>query len=469
MESVPRSCCLAAFLLFCGPAIACVWQQPDPKPGAGTEAAGDLGSLLRECLADSPDTKTLRIRLEAYRKALGAHAEVAVVVCLLDGLRNCPPDAKPTLEGARITELLDRVSFHRRRGHPERMLPALAVLEKLLPNDARVLYSLGEAYGVQSPVFDAHKAEAAFARLYEQLVTEPNRPKTPLAQTAELVKFLPELGGPLDRTAWFRDRVRGFCETLRDGQPIGLWKLRDPRLEELQEDLRVALPHGVQKELVDILTQVRAIHPDDPASCYMLAQVHASLGPAFLPDRSVELFRQFLDLTAEERFQKASEEDPLATRDEVAKRLRGLQVANAKDDLQALRMDAKEILAQFAAAKGKPQPYVFFPELSVLQTTLKELQKQWEKDGPELEKTTNRIAVLKQELESARADYERWKRESAVRRRGVADPQPFLDAISSRKQAIERLEKKQEQMTGRTGDLQQRIAALEARLKQFDK
>lgn len=452
--------------LLCAPGFAAAPQDPPP---AAAPAAEELEARLRDCLAEFADTATLRLRLELYRKALGARAEVAVIVGLLEALRDCPPDRKPTLEGARITELLDRVAYHRRRGHPERMLPALAVLRELLPNDARVLYALGEAYGVQSPVFDSRKAEVAFAQLYEQLLTEPNRPKTPVAQTKELVKFLPELGGPTDRTAWLRDRVRGFCETLRDNQPIGLWKLRDPRLEELQEDLRVALPHGNQAELVGVLTQIRAVHPDDPASCYMLAQVHASLGPQFQPDRSIELFRQFLDLTAEERFQKQADEDPLATRDEVAKRLRSMQVSDAKDDLQALRMAAKETLATFAAARGKPQPFVFFPELPQLQALVRELQKQVDKEAPDLQKTTDRIAVLKSELEAAKADYERWKRESASRRRGVADPQPFVDAIRSRKEVIERLEKKQEQLTARVGDVQQRLAAGQARLAQFPK
>lgn len=466
---MPRLAALTftACAALCG-AVRFAAAQQDPPAAVETTVAAVEQHLLA-CLADLADVVVLRQKLDLYRQALGTRGEAAVIVLLLEALRDCPPDRKPTLEAARLTELLDRVGFHRRRGHPERMLPPLRVLQELLPDDARVLYALGEAYGVQSPAFDSRKAEAAFARLYEQLLTEPATPKTPRAQARELVKFLPELGGNTDRTAWLRDRVRGFCETLRDGQPIGLWKLRDPRLEELQEDLRVVLPRGFQREIVEVLEQMRTIHPDDPASCYMLAQLHASMGPLFKSERSVELFRQFLEMTTEERFVKSADEDPLMSRDDVAQRMLGMQLATAKDQLQALRIVAKETVIELTPPKGKPQAMLFFPERALLESLTRELSKEMGKENEELRKSSERIARVKSELEAAKADYENWKVQSAGRRRGVADPQPFVDAINSRKELIPRLEKKHEPIAERVAKKQAWLTACEKRLQQFGK
>jgi len=455
---------LAAVVLFAlaPPARA---QEPDDSPVETTVAA--VEQHLLACLVDLASTALLQQRLDRYRRSLGTRAEAQVIALLLEGLADCPPDQKPSLEGARITELLDRVSFHRRRGHPERMLPALLVLQHLLPDDARVLYALGEAYGVQSPAFDARQAEMAFAQLYEQLLVEPATPKTPRAQARELVKFLPELGGSTDRTAWLRDRVRGFCETLRDGQAIGLWKLRDPRLEELQEDLLVVLPRGVQREQVAVLEQIRAVHPDDPASCYMLAQLHASMGPEWQPARSIELFREFLDLTAEQRFQTVGDEAPLMSRDDVARRMMAMQLGEAKDQLQSLRIVAKEILIELQPAKGKPEAGLYFPEKKELERRVKELQRAQTKEDTVLRKADERIAKVRQDLAGAEADYERWKQQSARSRRGVADPQPYIDAITSRRALLGRLEEKREPLQERVAAMQAWLTACEQRLQRF--
>lgn len=453
-----------ALLLVSSFAAALSAQSSDAAATPPTASA--LEQALRDCVAGLAEGAA-RAALERYEQALGTRGEAAVIALLIVLFGDAPPDRVPTLDEARMTELFDRVAFHRRRGHPERMLPALLLLQRALPDDVRVQFALGEAFGVQSAVFDARKAEQAFARAYDLLLAVPATPSTPHAQARELARFLPELAGAGDRTAWFRQRLRGFCETLRDGQPIGLWKLRDPRLEELQEDLRVVLPRGFQKEVIDVLEQMRAIHPDDPASCYMLAQVHASLGPAQKPERAIELFRQFLDLTAESRFEQAPDaESPIMSRADVARRLAGLQLATAKDDLQALRIAAKETLILLTPAKGKPPALLFFPELSFLERATRELANKLAKAEGDLNKEEARLQRMEREMESAKADYERWKAASRGRR-GYSDPQPWVDAIQGRKQNIEKLEKKLGPTRDAVAAQRRLLQEHETRLRQF--
>jgi hypothetical protein len=81
----------------------------------------------------------------------------------------------------------------RTRGRPERMLVPLLALHASFPDDPRVLYCLGEAFGMATPLFDAARAENCFTRLLDVVTPESIEGTNAAGRGTVLGEYLPEL------------------------------------------------------------------------------------------------------------------------------------------------------------------------------------------------------------------------------------------------------------------------------------
>lgn len=375
-----------------------------------------LTERLKACLSKSGDAQELRAALGALVAELDNKGlEREAIDVLMNDLAGLPSGRPPELKATSATKLFELIGLHRRKGRPEMMLPAILILESLQPDDSRVLYAKGEAYGVKSAVFDADLASDAFNRLYEQLLVSDVRPSGPAGSYDALATFLPELParGPAktkDHVAWLRERLLQFRETLSEGRAISIWVLSDSRIQELSEELRLFVRRSDQVRMASVLEQMRALNPGDPATCYMLAQVHASLGPKFDAARASDLFREFRELTEEARLRTGDRSDPELRSDEIHRRMADLLGNGARDSLSMLREVALEratLLRDVAASKDPvgglgllhPDQDLDFPDLQSLQGELQRLQKRLSPLLSQLEYKTAELGAQQDRLD----------------------------------------------------------------------
>lgn len=459
----------------------CRYQRPLRKGRAiGTmdPAAGQmpLDQRIQGCFGDARNGVELRLWLEDLRKDLlsgsnpdaGAVLEEAEILGVVaESLKPCKRGQSAALDDLTATKLVDRISRHRRKGRLGPMLTALVLFQELRPDEPLVLYGLGEAYGTQSPWFDPAKALAAFDKLTGQLET-PTPPTKKSAQARYQLVFdhLPELSGGNreGRIDWFRRKVGDFCELLRRGEPISLWSLRDPRLEELQEDLIVAMRSGVNKEILDVLGQMLAIHSEDPGTLFLRAKVLASFGDTFDATKSLKDLERFLEITSESKFESNQDQDPRMNREDVARRLKSMAQFTAKDDLQELRIEAKELQRDLTPAGGKPQPKLHYPDIEKLRTEIKNR----EKLNQELRDLETKIADAERKLASARETYRQWQARDRQLRKGLSDPQPYLDEIQKWNEVFKKHTRKQEQVVKQVEEKVPAMEDLQKALQAFE-
>lgn len=432
-----------------------------------------LAERLKACLAKSGDAQELREALgslvaELDNKGLAREA----IDVLMDDLAGVPAGQPPQLKATSATRLLELIGLHRRKGRPELMLPAILILESLQPNDPRVLYAKGEAYGVKSAVFDAEIASDAFNRLYEQLLVSDVRPSGPAGCYDALATFLPELPsrGPAkakDDVAWLRERLLQFRETLSEGRAISIWVLSDSRIQELSEELQLFVRKGDQARVASVLEQMRALAPGDPASCYMLAQVLSSLGPKFDAGRASDLFREFRELTEEARLRNGERPGPELQAEEIHFRMAEMLGNGAKDSLSKLREVALErasLLRDVAASKDPavglsllhPDLDLDFPDLQSLQAEVQRLQKRL---NPLLSQLESKNAEL-------RAQRERLERVESLLQGDPRNPR-LIDARLSLRGKVNTLEFDISKLQKRTGVDPSRLDSLAARFNEL--
>lgn len=422
------------------------------RPATAQESQlNDLVTAFRTSVEASPSLAAISLRVRSLAKVVevdGWKRDLKEIADILDEA------AKPDVSDKLVTRLFDKVAFYRSMGRPERMLPALQALRVLRADDARVLFAMGEAFGVASDVFDAARSKDAFEACSRLLETKMSRPKGPRKQADELIKFLPELSGDFDASQWLRGRILGFLEVLESGQPIGLWKLRDARMEELREDLIVQRTKGSQRGIVDVLKAILQVNPGDPGAHYMLGELRASLGPEFNPPESQKCYERFLELTAESRFEQApGSESPIMSREDVASSMRKLLIAGGRDDLQAMRVHAKSVIDDIRTQGKKFTPLMIYPDLSELATEHDELVRSIGEHEAEITKLEKQVREAELARERVRNERDRKMRET---KKGFFDPEPYNDRISGygatikknqpkvvehRKQLAEKLEK----------------------------
>ncbi|MBK8097173.1 MAG: hypothetical protein IPK26_08700 [Planctomycetes bacterium] len=386
--------------------------------------------------------------LDDYRRALGERLEAEAVQQLVDQYRDAG-EVLPAFGEKTVTGLLDFVSLHRRRGRPERMIPLLFELQRAIPDDPRVLYALGEAFGVASPVQNFELARSCFEKLRKSLESPAVQAVSALGRMGLLREFLPELRERADELVWMRDRLADFIDVLERGQHIALWRLADPRLRDLRENLIQARRDGDQKRAAQMLTAMLDLQPDHPAYCYALAEVHASMGPEFKPARTVELVERFLKLTAYGSFAEDSQFDPVLTQDDVLRDLHLLRRALAESDLEARRVAAKELrAAMMPKGATKPKPLLLVPNLKELRERTTVLEKAVTKDAAEVDRLDAEIERVTKKRDAARAELQAAKNDPRKRlyldryQDAVQGHNTNLKNMASRKKPfVERLEK----------------------------
>ena len=285
---------------------------------------------------------------QAYSEALGESGERRACDLLIEDLQR-HTGGPWVLADESVTRLLDEVMYQRTRGRPERMLPALFALNARYPDDARVLYTLGEAYGVASAVFDADRARAAFKRLLDALRENSEVATDPVGRGRSLVQFLPELSraGLLlkekttDTTARMRQQLLKYCDTLAGGRPIGLWRLADPQMDRLFEQLSLARESLDQNRCREVLEAMLEMQPVNPVLQFALAEVHLSRGPAFSRKGARRCLEEFLALTDPATLSgpRDGRSSRVAASDIVVD-LDRFRLAKPRSDLEAQRLDA---------------------------------------------------------------------------------------------------------------------------------
>ena len=302
---------------------------------------GDDDAAARRVVAAAQD----------YLNALGRSGERAANLCVLRGF-NATSDGGAGFTEELVKEILSEVQTQRSRGRPHRMLPPLVVLFDRLPNDPRVLYALGEAFGILSPFFDAGRSRQLFEKLLEVVRDE--------SELRVLSEFLPEMRATIalsedaqgEAALWLRRHVVDYCDVLRTDKPIGLWRLADPRLKSLYEELILARRKLDQKRCRQIVDAMIAIQPINPVFHHAAAEIYCSYGPAFDKKKAAQHLDEFLRLTDPSLLGGPDDRrSVIMGRPEIARDLRRFQLAQPRDDLEELRVAARELRDGMRARK----------------------------------------------------------------------------------------------------------------------
>jgi len=341
-------------------------------------------ALVRD--AEAAVIETAVAAAQDYLDALGRSQEREATQLVVDLLGKRESGAF-LLTDSDATRLFDEVRYQRTRGRPQRMLPALLVLQQQYPDDARVLYAMGEAYGIASPVADQEKALAAFERLLEVLRGSASVATTPVGRARLLSEYLPELAAAgllspeqqSDGSVWLRRHVLGFCDQLRSGKPIGLWRLADPRLDALYEELVIARRDLDQKRCRELIDAMLAIQPVNPVLCHAAAEVHCSLGPEFNPKKAVSHLDAFLQMTDPGVLGGPDDRrSPIMGKSDVLRDIRRFRLARPRDGLEATRIAARDL--KRAMKQRKPERMLLAPNAKELKREFKRLGKQLQRD-----------------------------------------------------------------------------------------
>jgi hypothetical protein len=331
--------------------------------------------------AEAAAAERARTAVSELLDALGPCPEREAIGLVLADLR-AHQAGRFVLGDATKQKLLDEVRHLRTRGRPERMLVPLLALHASFPDDPRVLYCLGEAFGMATPLFDAARAENCFTRLLDVVTPESIEGTNAAGRGTVLGEYLPELrrAGTLleeptiDTTARFRQQVLGFREKLREGTPIGLWSLADPQLTRLYECLSTARRQHDQVRSREVLEAMLALQPINPVLEYALAEVRASLGPEWDRQKAIAHLDAFLALTDPALL--GGPDDRAArhlTASEVARDLVRFRWAQPRTELEAARIGARE-LRDTLAAGGPDLPLLLAPHRPDVEKRIKKLE-----------------------------------------------------------------------------------------------
>ncbi|MFT4516037.1 MAG: hypothetical protein ACI89X_004235 [Planctomycetota bacterium] len=318
----------------------------DAPEGAGKMAIAALGEML-DALGNGAECDAARLVLATIKASDGGTVIIKNDVA---------------------AQLLDAVTKNRNRGNPDRLLPALLLLQSRDPSDPRVQFALGEALAVRSAVFDPARADKLFGTLLDGLRDSDDAVGDPAVRRELLAAFLPEMSvtAMLDQRArseqsvWLRRHLLGFRDTLQKSEPIQSGLLADERLIALHELLAKARRKCDQAMCLKLVTSMVRLQPNHPVLLYALAEVHASMGPAFDAKRAVQLFDEFLLRTDPEVIGSIDGEAmgalPLQ---EMQRDLIRHQLAQSPGGVPQLREAGEQLRKELA--KAKPEPTLLSP------------------------------------------------------------------------------------------------------------
>ena len=436
----------------------------DPSPSkldlaltAAAVAAADPSTIASGLFASEP----MRARLLELVDAMGTRPERRANELLSGWIQR--KDGRLEYLDPEVQALLDEVSYQRSRGRPERLLLPILALRAVCPDDPRVLYAMGEAYGVTSPIFNAKQSADTFRALLPLLRDKAERAKTTDERTLQLSAFLPELAadGVLpganrkDMSFWLRQQVLGFLDALDTGRPIAIWQLADPQLDDLYEELVLMRRKGNQKGCVEVLEAMLAMQRSHPVHIYALAEVRASLGPMFDAAKAVALLEDFLELTNSATVgSAASGADPVLSREDLARQVKRFQSARKRDDLEEQRIFAREI--RMALKENPDRPHLIAPDKESLSKKINILRGEATKKAAEIKK-----------VEDHKAENTKRLNDTRNTRDDRADPSRKRERIQHFNEEIEKDEKKLEKLRPVLEAIRAELEPYEDSLRQF--
>lgn len=353
--------------------------------------------------------------------------------------------------------LFEEVSFHRNRSRPDLMLPLLWHLQAQRPEDWRLMLSLGEAYGVNSPFFDAVLADEQFAKLRVALRRDDSD-----QEWSRLVAFLDQTRQPLSRHD-LGQRLLEFIAQLVENEPIRLWKRTDAAVTNLHERFHVARTLGAQEEALDIALQLREINSEDPVAHYLVGIVAGSRGPAHKPSLARGAFQQFLRLSEPDRFE-ATTAPPELSHEQLESQLRQLHLVEELSSFTALRLQVRHWMKDLSQKKQLLE----VPDQASLAKQVVKLEQRW---ATRQDKVTGQESKLQQEeqrLKSLAAQLEsqiRNRPRSRIDTRG--DIQRTRDQIQATKIKISSVRRRLRWEQDQLADVEADLMPMRDRLEKF--
>ena len=413
------------------------------------------------------DTGSRQQAVEAaqeYLDALGASGERPVYEFMIEDLRR-HSSGPFLLADTSVTRLLDEVKFQRTRGRPARMIPPLLVLKAGNPADSRVLYALGEAYGVASPVFDPERALSSFDALLEVLRERSEVATDPVGRGRLLAQFLPELSraglllaeAPSDTTARMRQQLLAYREALRGGRPIGLWRLADPQMDRLYEQLSLARRALDQRRCREIIEAMLDMQPVNPVLQFSLAEVCMSRGPAFSRKHAMTALEAFLELTDPATLKGRAGQPAVVMSDaDVDRDLARFRLAEPRSGLEEQRLAAHDYLAALRASMKRMEDGLLLcpdgarleAEIVSLEKEISKLKKKIRSKNTYLSKARKNVAKYRAKEEDLRIPAnirgqhrqkrKQWERKVARYEQDIADIEAQIRPL---REAVTRLER----------------------------
>jgi hypothetical protein len=333
---------------------------------------------------DAQDIAKAKSAAQDYLDALGKAPERDACRLLVDDLRR--HESGPfVLAEKSVTRLFDEVRYQRTRGRPERMIPPLLALQTRYPDDPRVLYSLGEAFGVASPVFDAERASKSFRKLLDVLRERSEVATDAVGRGRSLAQFLPELSraglllseAPTDTTARMRQQLLEYCVKLDGGNAIGLWHLADPQMNRLYEQLSQARTRLDQARCCEVLEAMLEMQPVNAVLQFALAEVHLSLGPAFDRGKAKQCLEAFLELTDPATLGGPDDRRPsVLTSEDIVDDLKRFRLAKPRSNLEKQRIAAHDYLdALKTTIRDRDDGLLLAPDRDTVKKAIKKVAK----------------------------------------------------------------------------------------------
>lgn len=394
-----------------------------------------------------------RSAAQDYLDALGKAPERDACRLLVTDLRQ--HESGPFIVAEKsVTRLFDEVKFQRTRGRPERMIPPLLALQTRYPNDPRVLYALGEAFGVASPVFDAERASKSFRQLLEVLRERSEVATDAVGRGRSLAQFLPELSraglllseAPTDTNARMRQQLLAYCEKLDGGKAIGLWRLADPQMDRLYEQLSLARSRLDQARCCEVLEAMLDMQPVNAVLQFALAEVHLSIGPAFDRSKAKKCLEAFLELTDPATLGGPEDRRPsVLTSADIVSDLTRFRLAKPRSSLEKQRIAAHDYLdALKKTIRKKEDGLLLAPDREFVERAISTIEK--------------RIKSKNKYLEPARRNADKYAR-------GAKNTRYPANIRGQHRQKAREWQRKVDKYEREIAAFEQRISELQAALQ----
>lgn len=350
---------------------------------AGKPKPMTVHDRLRECMGSMDEHARLKTNLEALIRQLAPQHERherETLESLTQWILPASDGKSADLDDKRRADLRKRLAMHRRQGRVEIMLPALHIAERDERDHPFLLLALAEAYGTDSPFFDAKDSLANFRRLQGLLEGASESSLRSDAKWGQLRQAVPEVRvlGLERKDPWvpFMQFLRDCIEQLdaEEPQPLPRWALRSLAMEGLTVRLKAVLRDPSHEKLEPILREMVETHPKDPGTHLVLGQMYASAGRRPRPEPAQEHLRAFLLCTDPDWLESPQAAQLGIHKAGVEERLEDLGYPRVRQGLESIREEAIRLGDRMRDKPSKLQ--LVLPDIEDIKHWIKEREKQ---------------------------------------------------------------------------------------------